>query len=130
TSSTSFSVTSAAPSIESFSPGSGAPGSYVTFSGRNFTGTTSVKFDGVTASFSVASDTQLYASVPAGAASGPISVTNASGTVTTSSAFTLTGTTPEISGTIPGRGTIGTSVRIGGRGSTAATSDRLNAAAS
>src|SRR5207302_2012940 len=38
-----FTLTTAAPTIESFSPGSGAPGGYVTIAGHNFTGTTSVK---------------------------------------------------------------------------------------
>jgi large repetitive protein len=129
TGSASFTVSSAAATIESFSPGSGAPGAYVTLAGRNFTGTTSVKFNGVSASFSVASDTQLYAAVPSAATSGPISVTTANGTVTSATAFTVTPVAPEISGTSPGSGTVGSSISIGGHGFTGTTSVKFNGVA-
>src|SRR5438477_3030389 len=44
-----------APTISSFSPASGGVGTSVSISGTNFTGATSVKFNGQSASFSVAS---------------------------------------------------------------------------
>jgi RNA polymerase sigma factor (sigma-70 family) len=129
TSSGSFAVTAAAPTIEGFSPGSGAPGTYVTIGGHNFTGATSVKFNGVGASFSVASETQLYAAVPSGATTGTISVTTPNGTATSAAAFTVTSAAPEISGTSPGSGPAGSTVNIGGRGFTGATSLTFNGVA-
>ena len=63
----------------SFSPASGAVGATVTLSGANFTGVTAVQFNGVDASFSVVSDGQLTATVPAVARSGSITVINPGG---------------------------------------------------
>jgi RNA polymerase sigma factor (sigma-70 family) len=126
TSSGSFTVSAAAPTIEGFSPGSGGPGTYVTIAGHNLTGATSMKFNGVGANFSVASDSQLYAKVPSGATSGPISVTTPNGTATSAAMFTVTPPAPEISGTSPGTGPVGSSVSIGGRGFTGATSVKFN----
>jgi RNA polymerase sigma factor (sigma-70 family) len=126
TSSGSFTVTASAPAIEGFSPGSGAPGTSVTIAGRNFTGTTSVKFNGVGASFSVASDGRLSAKVPSGATTGPISVTTANGTATSAETFTVTPPAPEISGTSPSSGPVGSTVNIGGRGFAGATSVKFN----
>jgi RNA polymerase sigma factor (sigma-70 family) len=129
TSSSSFTVTAAAPAIEGFSPGSGAAGSYVTVAGHGFTGTTAVKFNGVSASFSVASDTQLYAAVPSGATSGPISVTTPNGTAASAGTYTVTSPKPEISGMSPGSGPVGSSVSIGGHHFTGATSVKFNGVA-
>lgn len=78
-----------APVVSSFSPTSGAAGTSVTITGSNFTGATAVKFNGTSASFTVNSSTQITATVPSGATSGPISVTNSSGTGTSSSTFTV-----------------------------------------
>jgi hypothetical protein len=79
-----------APTITSFSPTSGPVGSSVTITGTNFTGATSVKFNGVTATFIVNSATKITATVPTGATTGPISVTTAGGTATSTSNFTVT----------------------------------------
>ncbi|MBL0210699.1 MAG: tandem-95 repeat protein [Holophagaceae bacterium] len=75
-----FTVVSLAPVITSFSPSSGPVGTEVTILGSNFTGTTAVRFNGVSAAFTLVSATQLKAIVPAGATYGPITVTNPSGT--------------------------------------------------
>ncbi|WP_306566049.1 T9SS type B sorting domain-containing protein [Flavobacterium lindanitolerans] len=75
------SVTSncAAPAITSFTPASGPQNTLVTINGSGFTtgsGTSSVKFNGIPAtSFTVVSNTVIKAYVPAGNASGPISIT-------------------------------------------------------
>lgn len=75
--------------LTSFTPTDGTVGTTVTLSGAGFTGATSVKFNGVSATFSVVSDTQISATVPAGAASGPITVTGPTGTGTSTASFTV-----------------------------------------
>ena len=91
TSGTPFTVNSAgAPTITSFSPGSGAVGWTVTLMGTNFTGTTGVSFNGTPATtFWATSDTQLNVKVPSGATSGPITVTNTTGTASSSSSLAV-----------------------------------------
>lgn len=80
----------AAPTIGSFSPTSGAVGVTVTITGTNLDGATAVRFNGASASFSGVSGTQVQATVPAGASSGPISVTTPGGTATSTASFTVT----------------------------------------
>jgi hypothetical protein len=79
----------AAPTVNSFAPTAGARGTLVTVNGSGFTGATAVKFNGVTAPFSVVSATSLHASVPTLTGTGPISVTTSSGTGTSTSSFTV-----------------------------------------
>jgi IPT/TIG domain len=79
-----------APTITSFSPTSGPVGATVTINGTNFTGATSVKFNGVSATFIVNSATKITATVPTGATTGRISVTTPGGTATSTSDFTVT----------------------------------------
>ena len=66
----------AGPSISSFTPAFGATGSNVTITGSNFTGATSVKFNGVeAASFTINQDgAEITAVVPAGITTGKITV--------------------------------------------------------
>ncbi len=73
------------PSITSFSPSTGPVGTPVTINGSGFTGATAVMFNGTAATFTVSSDTQITATVPAGATSGSISVTTPSGSVSSGS---------------------------------------------
>ncbi len=86
----------AAPTVSGFSPASGPVGTPVTITGTGFTGSgstctsTTVKFNGVNASCTFVSTTQLKTTVPALASTGPISVTNAGGTGTSSTNFTVT----------------------------------------
>jgi hypothetical protein len=87
TSKTDFVVTS--PFITSFTPSIGPWGTQVVMSGGNLTGATSVKFNGTTATFSVNSGTQITATVPNGAITGPISVTSSNGTGTSADPFTI-----------------------------------------
>jgi hypothetical protein len=88
TSATSFTVV-LPPTITDFNPPRGRVGASVTIDGLNFTGATAVKFNGVAAAFSVTSATEIETTVPAGATTGPISVTNSAGTATSDSAFTV-----------------------------------------
>ncbi len=62
----------------------------MTISGTNLAGATSVKFNGVAAATYTATDTQITATVPSGATSGPISVTTGGGSATSTASFTVT----------------------------------------
>lgn len=81
------------PSISGFSPQSGAPGTLVTIAGANFSltaGGNTVAFNDMPASVvGSVTTTQIVASVPAGALSGPISVTTAGGVAYSASSFTV-----------------------------------------
>ncbi|HUM46693.1 MAG TPA: gliding motility-associated C-terminal domain-containing protein, partial [Chitinophagales bacterium] len=82
----------ASPTITSLSNSSGIIGSTVTITGTNFSTTPAnniVKFNGTTATVSAASASSLTVTVPAGALSGPITVTLGCFTAT-SSAFLVT----------------------------------------
>lgn len=86
----SLNIATNAPTITSFSPGSGKVGDNVVITGTNFTGTTAVKFNGTpVATFTIDSPTQITATVPAGAGTGPISVTNAGATATSATDFVV-----------------------------------------
>jgi hypothetical protein len=78
------------PSISSFAPTGGPAGTAVTLTGSNLTGTTAVSFNGAAATYTVVSDSQISATVPAGATSGPIGVTTPGGTASSSTSFTVT----------------------------------------
>jgi hypothetical protein len=79
-----------APTISGFTPASGTVGSSVILTGIDFTGATAVKFNGIAATFTVNSATQITATVPSGAGTGTLSVTNPGGTATSSGVFTVT----------------------------------------
>jgi hypothetical protein len=84
-SSGSFTVTAvvAAPRITSISPTSGPVGTVVAINGSALSGATSVKFGGgVSATYTVVSDTRINATVPAGASNGGITVTTPGGSAT------------------------------------------------
>ncbi|MFM9055996.1 MAG: IPT/TIG domain-containing protein, partial [Bacteroidota bacterium] len=78
----------ASPTISSFSPSTGVPGTTVTVIGSGFTGVSAVSFNGTAAtSFTVISASQLTAVVPSGASLGKIAVTNSCGTVLSTNNF-------------------------------------------
>ena len=115
------------PTITGFSPTSGLVGSSVAIGGTNLGGTTSVTFNGTSAtSFSVSSATSITATVPAGATTGTISVTNPGGTATSAGTFTVI-QTPSITSFSPTFGPVGTVVTIGGTHFTGATVVTFNA---
>ena len=77
------------PTISSFAPGKGKVGATVVITGTNFTGATSVTFDGIGAAFNVDLPTQISATVPAGATTGQLAFTNAVATAASSGVFTV-----------------------------------------
>jgi hypothetical protein len=81
-------------SITGFSPATGPTGTVVTINGVGFNSSSTVKFNGATGSSVVhVSSTQLKATVPSTATTGPISVTNTtapSGTVQSAVNYTKT----------------------------------------
>src|SRR5205807_9038380 len=101
------------PSITSFTPVSGPAGASVTLTGTGFTGATGVSFNGTAATtFTVNSDTQISATVPTGATTGKITVTNSVGAGTSATNFTVT---YSISGTItPAASGTGSTVTLSG----------------
>lgn len=106
-----------APIIDSFNPIQGAAGSAVAISGVNLSnGPTVLKFNGVNAPFTVTGQNgiQVQATVPNGAATGPITMTNAYGSFTTSSNFFVTGSLPFVTGATPSGGPRGTTVIVTG----------------
>jgi hypothetical protein len=121
------SSTATAPVVSGFTPTSGPVGTSITVNGTGFTAATGVKFNGTSATFAINSDSQLTATVPTGATSGPIAVTNSAGTGTSSGAFTVTTATagPAITSISPTSGPVGTTVTIAGSGFTGATSVRF-----
>jgi YD repeat-containing protein len=89
------------PSISNLSPASGLAGTAVTINGANFgatQGTSTVTFNGLTATPSNWSDTSIVVPVPTGATTGPVVVT-ARGSASNGSTFTVL-TTGTIAGTI------------------------------
>ncbi|GAB3865783.1 hypothetical protein GCM10028824_05170 [Hymenobacter segetis] len=113
----------------SFAPASGPVGTVVTLTGQGFTGATSVTFNGTAATaFTVASDQEIWATVPAAARSGYIAINTASGTATSSRMYevTVTSGAPVISSFSPDNGPVGTSVLINGSNLSGVTAVTLN----
>ena len=87
-SATSFMVTG--PTLNSFAPASAKWGDSVTLTGSDFSYVGSVSFNGVAASsFTIVSPTQITATVPYGATSGPVTVTDPAGSSTSTNDFTV-----------------------------------------
>jgi uncharacterized repeat protein (TIGR01451 family) len=78
-----------APQITSFTPSNGETDTNVVIAGSNFTSASVVSFNGTPSVFSVDSNTQITAIVPATATSGLISVTTPSGTANSPSIFAI-----------------------------------------
>ena len=112
-SSDSFTVGEALPTIKTFTPAKGVQGTSVKVTGTSLDGTTDADVNGTAASFSITSATALTVVVPAGATTGPISVTNAAGTATTLTNFAIT---PKITSFAPTSGIVGSTFDITGTG--------------
>ncbi len=117
-----------APTIASFNPTSGASGTAVIITGTNFTGATSVKFNGMASSFAVNTAAQITAMVPNGSTTGQVSVTTPGGTATSASSFTVN-LGPTVSSFSPASGVVGASVVITGTNFTGATAVSFNGTA-
>ena len=106
------------PQIKSFTPTSGIVGTAVTITGVSLTQAIKVTIGGKPASFTVNSDTQVTATVPAGAKTGKITITTPGGIATSPTAFSVV---PSIASFSPTSGPVGTSVAITGHSFTGAT---------
>lgn len=106
--------------IKSFSPMSGSAGAQVTIIGKSFTGLTAVSFGGTAAaSFNVANDTTVIATVGTGA-SGDVKVVGPSG-MASLAGFTYSILPPTISSVSQNTGTTNSSIIITGTNLTGAT---------
>jgi large repetitive protein len=113
------------PTITGFSPAVGTNGSTVVISGGNFVPPATVKFNGTTATATITSTTEINATVPVGATTGPITVTTTNGTATSSADFTTSGG-PIITNFSPTLGDSSTAVTITGFNLASATSVTFN----
>ena len=110
----SLDITTNGPVISSFTPTTGPAGTQVVITGSNLTGATSVEFGGVAAGvFTVNSATQITATVPSGASSGPITVTTANGHASSATNYQVS-PAPAITSFTPGKGKVGRTVVIHG----------------
>jgi hypothetical protein len=111
-------------SFSPFTPTFGRVGTGVTITDPTFAGATAVSFNGVAAAFTEGPPGTITTTVPAGATTGPITVTTpGGGPLVTTTRFTVT---PVITSFAPTIGTAGTSVTITGTNFTGATDVRFN----
>src|SRR5579859_33022 len=109
-------------SFSPFTPTFGPVGTGVTITG--FTGATAVSFNGVAAAFTVGPSGTITTTVPAGATTGPITVTTpGNGPIVTTTRFTVT---PAITSFAPTFGGFGAGVTITGTNFTGATAVSFN----
>ncbi|HKV64028.1 MAG TPA: IPT/TIG domain-containing protein [Candidatus Acidoferrum sp.] len=111
-----FNINSSAPSITNLNPTSGPVGTPVTITGTNFgasQGSSTVTFNGTTASPTSWTATSIGVPVPAGATTGNVVVT-VGGVASSGVNFSVTSTAPFISSLNPVSGTVATPVTITG----------------
>jgi uncharacterized repeat protein (TIGR03803 family) len=106
-----FSLSTGLGPFVTFLPAARPVGGAVEVLGQGFTSATGVSFNGTPATFTFESDTYLTATVPAGATTGSITVTEPGSTLTSNKVFQVT---PQISGFSPMTGPAGTTVVITG----------------
>src|SRR6185437_712584 len=118
TSNTSVDFNVPPPQITSISPASGIIGTQVTVTGSGFQATkgtnSSITFNGITATTTSWSDTQIIATVPTNATTGAVKVSVNNIASNQDQVFTLP--SPLISGITPSTGPVGTTVQISGSG--------------
>ena len=114
------------PTVGSLDPPSNVAGAQIRITGNNLTGVTGVKFaNNVTAQFTVTSNTVITATVPAGAITGPITLSKPDCADATTPIFTVT-PCPTVSGLSPNAGQVGSSLLVSGVGFTGVTAVRFN----
>ncbi|MBF9219838.1 proprotein convertase P-domain-containing protein [Hymenobacter ruricola] len=88
-------VLAPAPTITSFSPSYGVPGTVITITGTDFTAATNVSLNGVSVNFTVVSATSITATVPTiNAATGLLRVASLDGLGSSATPFTVVTNTP------------------------------------
>lgn len=115
----------APPSITSIEPPNGPVNTMVRLFGTGLLSVTRVELSGNAVAFTPVSDTELTFTVPAGASTGPVSITAATGAAITSLPFTVTSgglPAPTITSFTPQTGPPGQRVEITGTGLSAITS--------
>ncbi|UFP95425.1 IPT/TIG domain-containing protein [Gloeobacter morelensis] len=103
TSASAFTVIEPAPTITSFSPTSGPPGTKIIIQGSDFNNVQSVKVGSVYLAYSRDSETQITATTATGKLDGKITVTTPNGSATSSGTFTSD--PPSVTGFSPTSGT-------------------------
>ena len=116
----SLSMAHSAPFVKTL-PTSANTGTTIIIMGNNLTGTTQVLFNGIAAAFTVVSNTEIKAIVPAGATTGTVTVVTPSGTLKTIVVFDIVIVGPQIKSFTPKSGPVGTAVTITGVGLTQTT---------
>jgi subtilisin-like proprotein convertase family protein len=110
----SLNITTNGPTIGAFAPATGPAGTQVVIPGTNFTGATSVTFGGIpAAAFTVNSATQITATVPAGALSGPITVVTPAGSTSSATNYQVS-PPPTIAALAPTSGKVGDTITVTG----------------
>jgi hypothetical protein len=100
------------PRATAFAPAAAAVGTTVTITGTNMAGATDVTFTGgVTVAPTAVTATSLQAVVPAGALTGPVSITNGIGTAASAASFKVL---PKITGFTPSVGALDSMVVVSG----------------
>jgi hypothetical protein len=103
------------PTIVSFTPTAGPPGTVVSVAGSNLTAVTEVLFNGTAGGLISVSSTSLRTTVPDGASRGPITFVTPAGTVSSATAFTVAGAGDlrVMSLVVPPAAAIGRSITVG-----------------
>ena len=102
------------PKLTSVNPTRAKVGDQVSLIGTGLVGLGEVRFAGVTAIFSVVNDLSVLATVPTGAITGSIVISNAGGTNTPGLPFSVLGNEPVIESFTPESGAPGTIVTLTG----------------
>ncbi|MBN4054827.1 IPT/TIG domain-containing protein, partial [Nitrospira defluvii] len=105
------------PTITGFSPTQGPPGTVVVITGEHFDETDPTRnsvffFNNVAATVTAASAISLSVTVPAGAATGPITVATSSGSATSTQNFIVGSPGPTLTSITPTTGKVGTPVTV------------------